>query len=249
MQLSVKDSPSPFAAHQIGQSNFEFLVVCSDHSIFKTLATAIRQVNGRLSCTPHVETARDYVGRRKVDGIVIDMSLPGATELIGRVRGSAPNRSTVVFACLGQVPEAQFAIRAGANFVLHQPYAAARVAGIFNAATSIMVAEKRRNFRYPLMVPVELSVRDRQMEGTMSNLSEGGMAIWSLFYLAPSTTIEFAFEIPFGGLIRGTGEVAWTNADGLTGIKFDALPEQCHSHLSGWVARREANQKLAANAN
>src|SRR5262249_22550365 len=249
MLLSVKDSPSPFAAHQIGQSNFEFLVVCSDHSIFKTLATAIRQVNGRLACTPHVATARDYVGRRKVDGIVIDMSLPGAMELIGRVRGSAPNRSTVVFACMGPVPESQFAIHAGANFVLHQPYVPPRVASTIRAAAAMMVAEKRRYFRYPLMVPVELNVRDRQMEGTMSNLSEGGMAIWSLFYHAPGTTIEFAFEIPFGGLVRGTGEVAWTNADGLSGIKFNPLPDQSYSHLSGWIARREANQKLAANPN
>jgi FixJ family two-component response regulator len=242
MLSRVKDVPSPFAAHQIGQSNFEFLVVCSDNSIFKTLAAAIRQVNGRMACTPHVETARDYVARRKVDGIVIDMSLPGAMDLIGRVRGSPPNRSTVVFACMGRVPESQFAIRAGANFVLHQPYAPARVAGTFSAATAMMVAEKRRHFRYPLMVPVELNVRDREMEGTMSNLSEGGMAIWSLFYYAPGTTIEFAFELPFGGLVRGTGEVAWTNADGLTGIKFDALPDRSYTHLSGWIVRSETKR-------
>lgn len=242
MLFPAKDFPSPFAAHQTSQSSFEFLVVCRDHSIFKTLAGAIHQVKGRLVCTPHPETARDYLARRKVDGIVIDMSLPGALELIGRVRDSAPNRSSVVFACLGHVPETQFAIRAGANFVLHRPFASARVASIFSRAAAIMVAEKRRYFRYPLMVPVELNVRDRQMESTMSNLSEGGMAVWSLYYLAPGTTIEFAFEIPFGGLVRGKGEVAWTNADGLTGIKFDILRDRNHEHLSGWITRCETKR-------
>lgn len=239
MLFPAKDSSSPFAAHQIGQSTFEFLVVCRDHSIFKTLAAAIHQVNGRLVCTPHLETAQEYITRRKLDGIVIDMTLPDAMQLIGRIRGSAPNRCSVVFACMGQEPETQFAIRAGANFVLHRPFAPARIASILSAASAMMVAEKRRYYRYPLMVPVELKVRDRQIESTMSNLSEGGMAIWCLYYHAPGTTLEFAFEIPFGGVIRGKGEVAWTNADGLTGIKFHILPDRSYSHLSGWIARRE----------
>jgi hypothetical protein len=104
----------------------------------------------------------------------------------------------------------------------------------------MMGAEKRRYVRYPLMVPVELNVKRRQIESTMSNLSEGGMAMWSLYYHAPGSIIEFAFEIPFGGLIRGKGKVAWTNADGLTGIKFHILPDRSHNHLSGWITRREA---------
>jgi hypothetical protein len=193
-----------------------------------------------MACTPHLVTAQDYISRRKVDGIVIDMSLPGAAQLIHRVRGSARNRSSVVFACMGQKPETQFAIRAGANFVMHRPFASQRVAGILNAAATMMGTEKRRYVRYPLMVPVELNVKRRQIESTMSNLSEGGIAIWSLYYHAPGSVIEFAFEIPFGGLIRGKGKVAWTNADGLAGIKFHILPDRSSTHLSGWITRREA---------
>lgn len=240
MLFPAKELPSPFAAHQTAPSGFEFLVVCSDNSIFKTLAAAIHQVKGRLACTPHLMTAQDYISRRKVDGIVIDMGLPGATALIHRVRRSARNRTSVVFACMGQMPETQFAIRAGANFVLHRPFALNRVATILNSAAAMMGAEKRRCNRYPLMVPVELNVKGRQIESTMSNLSEGGMAIWSLYYHAPGTVLEFAFEIPFGGLIRGKGEVAWTNGDGLTGIKFHILPDRSYTHLSGWINRREA---------
>jgi len=219
--------------------NPEFLVVCGDGSLFKTVATAIRLVNGRMNCAPSTSPARNYVSRRKVDGIVIDMGLPGALDLITQVRRGSSNRFTVVFACMGSSPENQFAIRAGANFVLHRPLLPEKVAHIFTVASGMMVSEKRRYFRYPLMVPVEITMKERQVESTMSNLSEGGMAIWSLYYHPTGSPVQFAFEIPFGGLIRGRGEVAWTNADGLAGIKFNILRDYAYTQLSSWIGRRD----------
>jgi hypothetical protein len=74
----------------------------------------------------------------------------------------------------------------------------------------------------------------------MANLSEAGMAIWSLYYRAPGSLIQFGFEMPSGSLIRGEGEVAWTNADGLTGIKFRALRDEGSLHLAEWISRRDS---------
>jgi hypothetical protein len=64
------------------------------------------------------------------------------------------------------------------------------------------------------------------------------MAIWSLYYHPPGSAIQFAFEIPFGGLIRGDGEVTWTSPDGLAGVRFRNLSDQASAHLSAWIARR-----------
>ena len=235
--------PSSAVLSRATRAKLEFLVISQDNSVFKTVATAIRQVNGRLNCAPSTRTARDYATRRKVDGIVIDMNLPGAVELIRSLRAASPNRFSVIVACMGAAPETQFAIRAGANFVLHRPLLPDKMARIFTLSVTMMVSEKRRYFRYPLMVPVELKMKEREVESTMANLSEGGMAIWSLYYHSPGSSIHFAFELPYGGLIRGTGEVAWTNADGLTGIKFDILPDQAYSHLASWIHRRETGNK------
>ncbi|HLW52051.1 MAG TPA: PilZ domain-containing protein [Candidatus Angelobacter sp.] len=243
MLVQAKDQAAREAATQ-GSRHHEFLVVCQDSVIFKDIAAAVRQVNGRLNCAGKVSSAADYIARRKVDGIVIDMGLPGALELIQRVRNGSANRGSVVFACIGAAPEAQFAIRAGANFLLQRPLAAEKIAHIFNVAASLMVTERRRNFRYPLMVPVELTMGSRQVESTMSNLSEAGMAIWSLYFHTPGSRIHFAFEIPFGGVIRGHGEVAWTNADGLAGVKFDILPDRAYTFLSQWIAQRDGMRAM-----
>jgi DNA-binding NarL/FixJ family response regulator len=228
--------PRSLAAER--RSNPEFLVICSDHSLFKTVSAAIRLVNGRMNCAGRISPARNYITRRKVDGIVIDMGLPGALDLITQLRRGSSNRSTVVFACMGSTPENQFAIRAGANFVLHRPLLPEKVAHIFTVAAGMMVSEKRRYFRYPLMVPVEMTMKERQVESTMSNLSEGGMAIWSLYYHAPGTPVQFAFEVPFGGIVRGRGEVAWTNADGLAGIRFNIMNDYAYTQFSTWITRR-----------
>jgi DNA-binding NarL/FixJ family response regulator len=238
MLRSARESVLSRALAPERRSNPEFLVVCGDGSLFRTVAAAIRLVNGRTNCAPSTSPAHNYIKRRKVDGIVIDMGLPGALDLIAQVRRGSSNRSTVVFACMGTSPENQFAIRAGANFVLHRPLLPEKVAHIFAVAAGMMVSEKRRYFRYPLMVPVEMKMKERQVESTISNLSEGGMAIWSLYYHAPGSPVQFAFEIPFGGLIRGTGEVAWTNADGLAGIRFNIMKDYAYTQFSAWIARR-----------
>lgn len=239
MAASTKNLAALHASATGARSTLEFLVVSDDRALVETVSAAIASVQGEFSCAS-AAAARELIARRRVDGIVVDMSLAGALEILAQVRASSANRSAVVFACLSSAPETQPAVQAGANFVLRPPLSKDKVAHVFAAAVPMMVAEKRQSFRYPLMVSVELKIRDREVESTMSNLSEGGMAIWSLFYQAPGTTIHFAFELPFGGLVRGHGNVAWSSGDGLAGVRFHALPDEAARHLSAWLQRRDA---------
>jgi CheY-like chemotaxis protein len=221
-----------------GPSGLEFLVVGNDTTVFKAVSTAVRKVNGRLNCAPSVSTASTYLSRRKVDGIILDMDTPGALELLQTIRSGGSNKGSVVFACMGVGPESQGVIRAGANFALHRPLVADKVANIFNVATGMMAAEKRRYYRHPLMVPVDLKSNGKELESTMCNLSEGGMAIWSLHYHSRGSKVEFSFELPAGGRIKGSGEVTWNGPDGLAGIRFNIMPDEVYSLLSRWVGHR-----------
>ena len=221
-----------------GRYGLEFLVVCNDSSqVFHAITEAIRAVKGRLNCASNLASAQDYIARRKIDGIVIDMALPGTLDLIDRVRRGSSNKFSVIFACLGPTMEPQFAVRAGANFVATRPTNVSQLERLFRAAAPMMVAEKRRFFRYPLMVPVQLTVDGKALEGTMANLSEGGMAIWCLQEPPRGSTLQFSFDLPFGGLIQGNGDLAWTGAEGTFGIKFHILQDRAYTHLSGWLSR------------
>lgn len=217
----------------------EFLVVCKDRPVFKAVASAIRLVNGRLNCAPSTSSALEYLRRRKMDGVVIDMNLPGALDLIRRMRTGTSNRTSVVFACMGLLPETQHAFTAGANFVIHRPLVPEKIAHMFTVARGMMTSDKRRYYRHPLMVPVEMNIKGRGSECTMSNLSEGGMAIWSLHYHAPGTLLKFSFGLPFGAEIQGEGEIAWTSPDGLAGVKFRILSDETYTRLSEWITQRD----------
>jgi hypothetical protein len=241
MAASIKNLAALRASAAQTRPALNFLAVSGDKLLQQIVAAAVESLQGRLNCASTAETARDIIVGCRLDGIVIDMNLSGALETLTQVRASSANRSAVVFACLGSGPEVQSAVPAGAhgaNFVLRPPLGKEKVFHLFATAVPMMMAEKRQSFRYPLMVPVELKIGDRAVETTMSNLSEGGMAIWSLFYHSPGMSVQFAFELPFGGLVRGHGHVAWSNGDGLAGIRFLALPGEASSHLSAWLQRR-----------
>jgi len=224
---------------QTSPSGLEFLAVCTDAAVFTVIAAAIHKVDGRLNCAPTCTSAADYLARRKIDGIVIDMNVSGALDFLRRVRSGNANKFSVVFACLDSAQETSAVLGAGANFILRKPLDRARIMQAFAAAVPLMAAEKRRFFRYSLMLPVALTVGKERDQSTMSNLSEGGMAIWSVREYAPGTAVGFSFTLPFGGVIRGVGQVAWTSPDGAMGIKFHILPDSAYSHLYGWLNRRD----------
>jgi CheY-like chemotaxis protein len=224
---------------QSSKTCLEFLVVCAAPQVFTVLADAIHAVGGRLNCAPTCEAAADYVARRKVDGIILDMALPAAMEFLNCVRSGNSNKFSVVVACLDGAQEAAAALSAGANVVLHKPLDPIHVPQSLIAALPLMAAEKRRFFRYPLIVPVSLSVSGEPRQATMANLSEGGMAVWSVCEHPPGAAVEFSFTLPFGGVIHGQGEIAWSDNEGTLGIRFHILPDSAYTHLSGWLSRRD----------
>jgi CheY-like chemotaxis protein len=216
----------------------DFLVVCDDYPALRAITKAVGEFSGKLSCAPNPASAQEYIARRKLDGIIVDLRVVGALELIEAVRRGKSNKYSVVFACVTSSNEATRVLSAGANFVVHHPFTSEKIGQLFRSAASLMAAEKRRYFRYPLVAPVNLKIDSKDSRATMSNLSEGGMAIWCLELQQLGATVGFSFELPFGGTIQGRGEVTWANTEGLVGIKFHYLADGAYNHLKNWLDRR-----------
>ena len=216
----------------------DFLVVCDDYPALRAITKAVTDSSGKLSCAPSPSSALEYIARRKLDGIIVDLRVKGALELISAVRHGKSNKHSVVFACVTSSSDVTLALSAGANFVVHHPFTAEKMAQLFQSAAPLMAAEKRRYFRYPLVAPVSLKAHAKDFRGTMSNLSEGGMSVWCPELQQLGATISFSFDLPFGGTIEGRGEVTWVNTEGLVGIKFHSLAEGAYQHLKSWLDRR-----------
>jgi CheY-like chemotaxis protein len=238
-ELNCKNAIRGCSIHVHAEQNLEFLVVCNDYPVFKTITASVQRLQGRLNCAPSTTSAHDYITRRKIDGIIVDMGVPGALNLMDSVRKGASNRFSVVFACVSSSEEASGALQAGANFIVHKPFTEEKIYQTLNTASAMMYAEHRRYFRYELVVPVTLIMGAQQTKATMSNLSEGGMSLWSVTSYARGSTIQFKFELPFSGPVSGKGEISWTSAEGLLGVKFHMLYENSYRHLANWISRRE----------
>ncbi len=216
----------------------DFAVLCDDYPALRAIARAVTTSGGRLSVAPSSVAAMEYIARRKLDGIVIDLRVKGGLDLIKSVRNGKSNKHSVIFACVTSSSEVTLALSAGANFVVHHPFTPEKMTQLFQSAAPMMAAEKRRYFRYPLVSPINLKVDDKETRATMSNLSEGGMAIWCAELQQLGATIGFSFELPFAGMIQGRGEVSWANNEGLVGVKFHFLAEGAYQQLKGWLDRR-----------
>jgi hypothetical protein len=218
----------------------EFLLISNNYQTLTAVADGLRQIGASFDFASTSEAGRDYIGRRKVDGIIVDLDVPGAHDLIRSIRQGTSNRGAVVFACLPSGDTSPVALVAGATFLLSQPLTPESVASQVSAARNSMVRERRRYFRYPLSLPVHLTSNGVEQRAMMTNLSEGGMAVYIVKPVEYPRMIEFTFELSSGDSIAGKGSIAWANDEGMLGIKFQFLRGQGEEILQKWLRERQS---------
>lgn len=220
-------------------SELEFLLVSNDYATLTAVSGGVKKHEAKFGLVPTSEAACDYLGRKKIDGVFVDMQVAGALQLIEAVRKGPSNGKAAIFACVQTARETTAALNAGANFVLRAPLSVEGVALHITIAKDIMLREKRRYFRHPANLPVTLMDGVAEQHGRIINLSEGGMAVRAGKALKHSSAIDFAFELAFGTEISGRGLVAWTNSEGVAGILFQIVRGMGRGHLGGWLTARE----------
>lgn len=202
-----------------------------------------------LDFVPTLDSARHYLERRKIDGIFVDPEVPGALELLYLIRQGSSNRYAVIFACVRSAKEASEMLGAGANTVLHKPLTAETVVSHITAAKEAMARERRRYFRHAISLPVSLTVAGTEHRATITNLSEGGMAVRVAKPLEHSSLVDFAFELSPGPAISGRGQITWANSGGIVGVAFHYLRGQGKDHFQSWLTERQrvSSQPLPAD--
>jgi PilZ domain len=221
----------------------EFLLVSNNYHTLTAVSGGLKQVGASFDFAPTCEAGREYIGRRRVDGVIVDLGVPGAHDLINSIRQGISNRGAVVFACLPKGENSPVAVVTGATYLLTDPLTPDSVAAHVSAARNAMLRERRRYFRYPLSLPVHLTSNGVVQRAMMSNLSEGGMAVYAPQPVEHPTMVEFAFELPSGHSIAGKGSIAWANSESALGIKFVFLRGQGEEILHKWLRERPASAK------
>ncbi|HEV3036959.1 MAG TPA: PilZ domain-containing protein [Candidatus Angelobacter sp.] len=232
-----------FSECDSGLGGLQFLVVSNDYNTLRSFTAAAEELGGQIDSTPSLTTANRFVQRYRLDGIVIDMQMQGALDFIETVREGNSNRSSVIFACAGVPLEENSAIRAGANFVFHKPFSVEKILTLLSATAPSLEEEHRNYFRHQLVIPVTIDYDGVQHRALTANLSESGMAIRSFRLFQAGAPVGFSFQLPSGPVVKGRGEIVWTDAGGSAGIKFLSVSGCGQSDFTGWLDRNEVLQR------
>ena len=216
----------------------QFLLVSDNPSTLKSVKAAMDALGSSMNCSTSAGAARVYLSSHRVDGIILDLPLTSASELISSTRQSGTNRRAFIFVCVEKGQTSTDALRGGANVLLHKPLDPDVIASNVKTFHGIMESERRRYFRFHVTIPVTLTLNASTQRAMMENLSEGGMAVSIRNPLDRSALVEFSFELPFGPRVGGQGQVMWVNDKGIMGLEFRLLHQQSREHLSNWLKNK-----------
>jgi DNA-binding response OmpR family regulator len=221
--------------------NLESLLISHDAALLGVLRPTLEKLSVNVDVCTEKRTGNDMLAKHKFDAVIIDCDdLQGGVKMLQELRGTQSNAKSVAFAVLNGKTSTQEAFQFGANFVLQKPLTPLHATRCFHAALNFMIRERRRYFRYPLEMPVRLSVpRAGELKATSTNLSEGGIAIRVPNQLQKETTIGVSFTLPSANIsFELKGEIAWADSTGHAGIWFIEVPQSSQYQLEKWLTER-----------
>jgi hypothetical protein len=193
-----------------------------------------------LSISPDVcrepTAALRLLNCRKFDAVIVDLQLGEHTQtVLDEVRLSPSNRTAVTFVIADRAAPAALCKRS--DFVFARPVSTQSVRRTLKPAYGLILRERRRYFRCPLVVPVVIARKGMQEVRCQSvNISEGGMAVSTFVPLKPGEVVQVHFSLPERQVpFSIESAVCWWKT-GHLGVRFLSLPADRKSELQTWLA-------------
>lgn len=216
------------------------LVSRDDHAI-ETLCHCGQQIGAHVEICPNAMLAIRELCRSKFEAVILDLAGgPSALELITKLHGMTSYKKAVVFAICDGAEQRKAAFDNGATLILDKSAPPGAVLRTFRAAYPMMVAERRRYFRYPVETVVFVArAGSRPFQAKTINVSEAGMAMSCSEALNSGEQVELRLRLP--GTTEDltlSAQVCWTNSEGQAGVKFQPQLNSAAQQLQNWLAAR-----------
>jgi CheY-like chemotaxis protein len=215
------------------------LLVSKDEQAAAVLTPILTGFGLGVHCCGYAD-ALGRIADQKFDAVIVDYDDPHSAALVlQNAYHASPGNNTVSVALLSDKSKVRSVFGAGANFVLYKPMSEQQAEATLRAATALMKRERRRSFRVPVQIPLQLQVENgTEMEGILLDLSEDGLDLLAAQPLCPAANIRAYFCLPESdNEMRIRGEVAWANPNGESGVRFIDLAENLRDVLKAWVLR------------
>ena len=227
------------------------LLVCPDQDSANLLNLILPEIGMVAEHTPSISRAVQQLNEQRFDAIILDYrSDPSAQEFLTRWRRSSKNRDTMLIAIVDGEFSARPVFGMGANFVLYRPLSAERTRVSLRAARGLMRRERRRAPRTRVQSPASVAYPGAgELVATLNDLSDGGTSVTTADRLPPACKVYFEFALPGQHqLVRLSGEVAWQDSTGRTGIRFLDVPMASRRLIQAWLRQNSSGQAPAPPA-
>jgi CheY-like chemotaxis protein len=214
------------------------LVVCLDQESANLLSQSLSELGILVEHAASITQGLELLGTDHFNAVVLDYRADqGSEEFLTRLRRSAKNRSTLLIAIVDSGFNARPVFGLGANFVLYRPLSSERTRISLRAARGLMRRERRRASRTPVNSQANVAYPGApELSAVLTDLSEGGTSIQTDIRIPSTCKVYFEFALPNQQqLIRLSGEVAWQDAGGRTGIRFLDVPQSSRRLLQNWL--------------
>lgn len=224
------------------------LVVCPDQDSTRLLTLILSEMGMAVEHTPSISRGLDLLDGQRFDAIVLDYRADQSSEeFLSRLRQSAKNRASMLIAIVDNEFNARPVFGLGANFVLYRPLSSERTRISLRAARGLMRRERRRAPRKPVSSTANLAYPGApELNALLTDLSDGGTSLQTANRIPPACKVYFEFALPGQQpLVRLSGEVAWQDSSGRTGIRFLDVPQSSRRLIQTWLQQNGAHTTTA----
>ena len=219
----------------------ESLLLSHDPELVRVIRPTLEKLAIDVEVCQDARSGSDILISDKFDAVIVDCDdLSGGLALLQGLRNTPSNKNSVAFAILnGKRTTTQEAFGMGANFVLQKPISGLNASRCFHAALNFMLKERRRYFRQPVKMDVNVVLEGKTLTATSTNISEGGIAILLREALPKGATPILKFSLPDSSVkVEVEAEVAWANFKGLAGLRFHSMSKAAQAQLEEWLDDR-----------
>jgi ActR/RegA family two-component response regulator len=221
----------------------ESLLLSRDAEVIRVLQPALEKLSIEVEVCHGVRSGHEIIRTEKFDAIIVDCDdLEGGLRVLEGLRKASSNKNSVTFAILNGTTTTQQAFKMGVNFVLQKPISTLNATRCFSAAVNFMMREQRRYFRHPVEIPTTLgSGEGQKMKATITNISEGGMAIFFRGKF-PTGCVSANFKLPgVATPLEPKVQLAWMDDSGRAGLQFFDLAKDLREQLDQWLTEQCKN--------
>jgi len=219
------------------------LLVSKDDLTAETLIQVLAQFGVAVDRSNAADVAVTRLAEERFDQVIVDFDDPEAASLLLETcrRVAGPDRKPpITVALLHDASQIRSILGAGTHFILTKPIAHEQAQNTLRAATALLKRERRQSLRVAVQAAVSIRIDDgNTMEGILLDLSTGGMDVLAAKPLPCAALVHISFELPDGAAgIEGDAEVAWSTANGQTGLRFLDMDPKMREEMGEWLAAR-----------